>query len=112
MKTVAFPECKALMSNYEKEHRLIRISEVHYCAFPIDDNIDVCKGDGGGLLQKLDNNSNIPTAIGIVSFCIGLHNECPGFYTRVSHYLDWIEAIVWPQNDTVHPGKVVYINVQ
>lgn len=35
--------------------------------------------------------------VGVVSFGQFCGFDTPGVYTRVSHYLPWIEEIVWPQ---------------
>lgn len=60
--------------------------------------IDTCQGDSGGPLQIRNAEYQTGyTIIGITSFgkpCI-LTNK-PGVYTRVSHYIEWIESIVWP----------------
>ncbi|XP_047518165.1 serine protease snake-like isoform X2 [Pieris napi] len=61
-------------------------------------NKDSCEGDSGGPLQV-----NHPTVrcmywvIGITSWgkWCGIAGE-PGIYTRVEHYVPWIEDIVWP----------------
>ncbi|XP_014477879.1 PREDICTED: serine protease snake-like isoform X2 [Dinoponera quadriceps] len=60
---------------------------------------DSCQGDSGGPLQVIHpKNHCLFQVIGITSFGQGcaLVNS-PGVYTRVSHYLPWIENIVWPQ---------------
>ena len=59
-----------------------------------------CGGDSGGPIQIINTDSRITcmhTIIGVISFGAG---ECgtkgvPGIYTKVYHYLDWIEKIVW-----------------
>ncbi|XP_018343911.1 PREDICTED: serine protease snake-like [Trachymyrmex septentrionalis] len=59
---------------------------------------DTCQGDSGGPLQIVDKNECLFQLIGITSFgkaCAMI--DIPGVYTRVSHYLSWIEGIVWPQ---------------
>ncbi|XP_015524914.1 serine protease snake isoform X1 [Neodiprion lecontei] len=62
---------------------------------------DTCQGDSGGPLQILDpNHKCLYRIIGITSFgrLCALKNS-PGVYTRISHYLDWIEKIVWPDEN-------------
>ncbi|XP_072943198.1 trypsin-1-like [Epargyreus clarus] len=59
---------------------------------------DTCQGDSGGPLQIKDRTIHcMYTIIGVTSFgrgC-GMKNQ-PALYTRVAHYVDWIENIVWP----------------
>ena len=58
-------------------------------------------GDSGGPLQiyNIDSIKCMYTILGVTSYG---HTNCgsagvPGIYTRVSNYLDWIEAIVWKE---------------
>jgi secreted trypsin-like serine protease len=62
---------------------------------------DSCQGDSGGPLQVIHpRNQCLFQIIGITSFGRGCANiNSPGIYTRVSHYLPWIENIVWPQEE-------------
>lgn len=59
---------------------------------------DACQGDSGGPLQIITSNTScLFQVIGVTSFGIGCASvDIPGVYTRVSHYLNWIEDIVWP----------------
>ncbi|XP_046835710.1 serine protease snake-like [Vespa crabro] len=61
---------------------------------------DACQGDSGGPLQLPHPvYSCLFQIIGITSFGEGCAVvNSPGVYTRVSHYLNWIEDIVWPEN--------------
>ncbi|XP_065171084.1 serine protease snake-like [Atheta coriaria] len=64
-----------------------------------EDHIDTCLGDSGGPLQI--KNPQYPRGyrvIGITSFgkACGIGVEA-SVYTRVSHYIEWIESIVWPE---------------
>lgn len=52
------------------------------------------KGDSGSGLQVLIND--VYYIHGVTSFGLSCNTKLPSFYTRVSHYLDWIEKIVWP----------------
>ncbi|XP_076759375.1 venom protease [Xylocopa sonorina] len=57
---------------------------------------DACQGDSGGPLQ-IPVGPCLYQVVGITSFGDGCALlEKPGVYTRVSHFLDWIENIVWP----------------
>ena len=73
------------------------------CAAGEKNKSDGCGGDSGGpLIQEVTNSiedgSEIPTfeTIGVVSGgdggCI---SRIPGFYTKVSEYLTWIEDFVY-----------------
>ncbi|RVE41548.1 hypothetical protein evm_013802 [Chilo suppressalis] len=59
---------------------------------------DTCQGDSGGPLQiKNKKIKCMYTIVGVTSFgkACGMVGD-PGIYTRVSHYVDWIEKEVWP----------------
>lgn len=59
---------------------------------------DTCQGDSGGPLQIIHpKNPCLFQVLGITSFGKGCaFFNTPGVYTRVSHYLNWIESVVWP----------------
>ncbi|XP_076651149.1 trypsin V-B isoform X2 [Halictus rubicundus] len=59
---------------------------------------DSCLGDSGGPLQIIHpDNKCLFQVFGITSFGQGCaFANMPGVYTKVSHYLNWIEDIVWP----------------
>ena len=59
---------------------------------------DACQGDsGGGLLHRAESGSGDRgawTQVGLVSAGIGCARRgVPGLYTRLSSYLDWIQAV-------------------
>ncbi|XP_012534089.1 serine protease snake-like isoform X2 [Monomorium pharaonis] len=60
---------------------------------------DGCQGDSGGPLQAVHSDREcLFQVIGILSFSKGCGLiDIPGVYTRLSHYLPWIEENVWPQ---------------
>lgn len=73
------------------------IVESQLCAGNRGGRKDTCEGDSGGPLQVVNPGNNcIFHVIGLTSFgkSCGLANS-PGVYTRISSYLDWIEANVW-----------------
>lgn len=72
------------------------ISDGQYCAYDPHAKKDSCQGDAGGPLQLIPNDSTVAHVVGIVSFSFDCGSSIPGIYTRVAHYLDWIEPIVWP----------------
>ncbi|CAK9807636.1 Serine protease snake [Anthophora quadrimaculata] len=58
---------------------------------------DTCQGDSGGPLQILHPTNCLFQVLGITSFGQGCAIiNTPGVYTRVAHYLSWIEENVWP----------------
>ncbi|XP_043524581.1 serine protease snake-like isoform X1 [Frieseomelitta varia] len=59
---------------------------------------DTCQGDSGGPLQiPHPKNECLFQLLGITSFGLGCAiPNTPGIYTRISHYLNWIEDNVWP----------------
>lgn len=66
------------------------------CAYDPEARSDACQGDSGGPIQLTNERTGISTVVGVVSFGISCGTELPSVYTRVAHYLDWIEPIVWP----------------
>ncbi|XP_046750358.1 serine protease snake-like [Diprion similis] len=72
---------------------------------------DTCQGDSGGPLQIVHPIiSCLYQVVGITSFGkLCALRDFPGIYTRVSHYLDWIERIVWPEkmpNEVINAATV------
>lgn len=77
------------------------LAETHLCAGYLAGGRDTCTGDSGGPLQIYSNDGACSVqVIGITSFGITCGSNTPGIYTRVSEYLEWIEDIVWPKEDT------------
>jgi len=70
-------------------------SETMLCAGNLaDGGVDSCQGDSGGPLVAEPVSSKGHLQIGIVSWGYGCARErSPGFYTRVSAYLGWIEEM-------------------
>jgi len=67
------------------------------CAGDLANGKDTCKGDSGGPLQiRLREPYCMYSQVGITSFGVRCAANYPGVYTRVSHYVPWIESIVWP----------------
>ncbi|XP_069364373.1 venom protease-like [Maniola hyperantus] len=73
-------------------------SDDQMCAGELRGGQDTCQGDSGSPLQVASRaNKCIFHVIGVTSFgraCA--RSGKPAVYTRVSSYLDWIEAVVWP----------------
>ncbi|XP_011160046.2 serine protease snake [Solenopsis invicta] len=59
---------------------------------------DTCEVYFEGPLQIIHSNSKcVFQIIGVTSFDEGCAMGIPGVYTRVSHYIQWIEENVWPE---------------
>ncbi|XP_017772374.1 PREDICTED: venom protease [Nicrophorus vespilloides] len=74
------------------------LDDSQVCAGSFTERKDTCQGDSGGPLQIYNLNEYcMYTLIGVTSFgkACGIA-QVPGVYTRVSHYLEWIENTVWP----------------
>ncbi|KAJ1520201.1 hypothetical protein ONE63_004412 [Megalurothrips usitatus] len=98
VKVVTNEECRAWyrLSNMLRDG--IR-ADSQVCAG--DDGHDSCNGDSGGPLQYPTSTAEaycMYKVAGVVSFGQAYCGMgAPGVYTRVYHYLPWIESIVWPQ---------------
>ncbi|GJQ73783.1 CLIPC1 [Trypoxylus dichotomus] len=59
---------------------------------------DTCQGDSGGPLEiRTANSPAMYEVVGITSFGRGCGNiNTPAVYTKVAHFVPWIEQIVWP----------------
>ncbi|XP_026761835.2 serine protease Hayan-like [Galleria mellonella] len=68
------------------------ITSGQLCAGDADGLHDTCQGDSGGPLQTTEP---VYSLVGVTSFGSGCGTPVPGVYTRISHYLDWIESVVW-----------------
>ncbi|GJQ81841.1 hypothetical protein Trydic_g9869 [Trypoxylus dichotomus] len=58
-----------------------------------------CRGDAGNPIYIENKNNALQTPqilVGLPSFGRGCGGPVPDVITRVSSYIDWIEAIVWP----------------
>lgn len=79
------------------------IDQCHYCAADPNGMSDTCQGDSGGPLQILRSDLNSSTVVGVVSTGFSCGNNLPGIYTRVAHFIDWIESHVWPNGEITTP---------
>ncbi|XP_063911572.1 venom protease-like isoform X2 [Zophobas morio] len=75
------------------------INDVHICTGSDNEKKGTCRGDVGGPLQI--HHKNDPTlcmydVVGVISSGI-ICSQGPSVNTRVSHYIKWIEDIVWPE---------------
>lgn len=79
---VSIEECKVAYGQ--------RVNQDHVCAGLRQGGKDSCQGDSGGpLVRRRGGQTEL---VGIVSFGYGCAQaNSPGVYTKVSHYIDWIE---------------------
>ncbi|XP_026327603.1 serine protease persephone-like [Hyposmocoma kahamanoa] len=85
--------------NYRDWRKLPRgVTEQQLCAGDPEGLHDTCQGDSGGPLQGETSNDGQYRLVGVTSFGRGCGSPIPGVYTRLRHYLDWIESIVWPDS--------------
>ncbi|XP_054733965.1 brachyurin [Anastrepha obliqua] len=77
-----------VISNTECAHEFDVVTDGVLCAKGLRDET-VCSGDSGGPLVL----KNTQMVVGITSFgpADGCETNVPGGFTRVTHYLDWIE---------------------
>ncbi|XP_046998532.1 serine protease persephone-like [Schistocerca americana] len=95
LKTTIYPFPLSDCQNAYKDKFPKEIDSSIICAGDPEGKTDTCGGDSGGPLVM--GKSAPYTAVGITSMgpkpCGG---NVPSIYTRVSHYIDWIEDHVWP----------------
>uniref|UniRef100_A0A2A4K714 Peptidase S1 domain-containing protein n=1 Tax=Heliothis virescens TaxID=7102 RepID=A0A2A4K714_HELVI len=84
-------------------HRLLKRGYMHkmqmcYGGDAETEPRDTCEGDSGGPLQVVSELSKcLRTIIGVTSYGRACgYAGVAGMYTRVHHYVPWIESIVWP----------------
>ncbi|KAI8426735.1 hypothetical protein MSG28_014434 [Choristoneura fumiferana] len=74
-------------------------STIQLCYGDYNRTADTCQGDSGGPLTILNRRLHcMYTVVGITSYG-GVGCGIPGqptYYTKISHYVPWIESIVWP----------------
>lgn len=87
-----FDECQPLYETNRKLSQGLKEAQ-QLCAGSHNEEKDTCEGDSGGPLQVYHSLHCMYNVVGVTSFgkvcgTVGL----PGVYTRVSNYVDWIEA--------------------
>ncbi|XP_056629782.1 serine protease snake-like [Diorhabda sublineata] len=94
---ISFYVCQKAYSVASKEelpYGIVENSQI--CAGSSDGSKDTCQGDSGGPLSLVREGRLY--LVGITSFGIGCAKPgIPGVYTRVSHYVPWLEQTVWGQ---------------
>nr|CAD7396826.1 unnamed protein product [Timema poppensis] len=74
------------------------LQDSQLCAGELQGGKDTCQGDSGGALQIVpDKPYCMYNIVGVTSFgkFCGFKNS-PAIYTRVSHFIPWLEDIIWP----------------
>ncbi|XP_025160830.1 venom protease isoform X3 [Harpegnathos saltator] len=72
------------------------VDEWQICAG--DEGKDTCQGDSGGPLTVFNPvHNNTHNIIGITSVGRVCGSIVPAVYTRVYHYIPWIERVAWPE---------------
>lgn len=93
-------QCKSNYASVSKSQMPNGILDSQMCAGYASGEKDTCTGDSGGPIQIPHSKySCMYKQVGITSFgrsCA--RKNSPAVYTRVSHYLPWIEQIVWPKS--------------
>lgn len=80
------------------------ISKSQYCAFVANSTEDSPLILGGGSLQIFLPNEPLPNIIGVFSTRVknGCGGKYPDIFTRISHYIPWIEENVWLSKQLYH----------
>ncbi|EDS36675.1 coagulation factor XI [Culex quinquefasciatus] len=73
-----------------------KLVDSQICAGSLAGEQDACQGDSGGPLQVFDEDKCRYHLLGVVSYGKICGSAEYGVYTRVSRYLEWIVARVWP----------------
>ena len=93
---ISHPVCNR---SFMYESKFIRgvVDEWQICAGDVGK--DTCQGDSGGPLVIFNNDYDcMYSVIGITSIGKSCGHSDPGVYTRVHHYISWIENKVWPDS--------------
>ncbi|XP_046382237.1 serine protease snake-like [Ischnura elegans] len=74
------------------------VDESMICAGDLAGGKDTCQGDSGGPLEIPSYDECNTRIIGVTSFgkICGFAGS-PAVYMRISHFVPWIESIVWPE---------------
>ncbi|XP_043269435.1 serine protease nudel [Venturia canescens] len=82
-------------------------NEAEICAGLPQGGRDACQGDSGGpLMCNFPHSENQWYVAGIVSHGEGCaHPNEPGAYTKVGHFVDWINSIIGNEESTINGPK-------
>uniref|UniRef100_A0A1B6KIN2 Peptidase S1 domain-containing protein n=2 Tax=Graphocephala atropunctata TaxID=36148 RepID=A0A1B6KIN2_9HEMI len=91
---IARKDCNKVFNRPSKYGRL---DNSRMCAGDLQGGKDTCQGDSGGPIQTLLQNPYcMYRIVGITSFGLTCgYQWAPAIYTRVFHFVPWIEHIVW-----------------
>lgn len=96
LKPIDNAECQEIYK-FDDKLRHIQIADSNLCAGDGETLQHFCRSDTGGpLIVELQQ---VVYVVGITSFGLGCADLPPSIFTRVSSFIDWIEAIVWPEID-------------
>ncbi|CAH0718147.1 unnamed protein product, partial [Brenthis ino] len=105
-----FEQCSNTLS-YSYHRNWLRMRKHQMCAGKMDGSTDTCPGDSGAPLQynltEPNFDGNMHVIVGITSFGLGCaRKDTPGIYTKISYFIDWIEAIVWPNYTCINTNNI------
>lgn len=72
----------------------VGLNEGQICAYPDSESESFACYSGESLHHVSDDEKYYVS--GVASFGVSCGEKLPTIYTRITHYLDWIEPIVWP----------------
>lgn len=87
------------------------IRKSQFCAYDSTNLGQSCRTLSGGALQIFPaSNSLLPKIVGVTSFGFGggCSSKQPGIFTRVAHFVPWIESIVWPFDRSKYESIFVF----
>lgn len=99
--TMPLSQCIATYSQYNQKagyKAFQNINKSQYCANSLEGGSDSCHEGGSGGPLQIFRNSYTAHIVGIASFGIDSCDiKLPIIYTRVSHYVDWIQSHIWKE---------------
>lgn len=90
------------------------IGRSQFCAYDPNDLTQSCRILSGGALQTYPSMALLSKIVGITSFGFGggCNSKQPGIFTRVAHYVPWIEANVWPFDRSMYNKQICQQNMK
>ncbi|KNC33133.1 Serine protease snake [Lucilia cuprina] len=95
LKVLTNQDCNVYYTKNDKLNMGISLGQI--CAGDPQGKMDTCQGDSGGplVMNESKYNTIVPYVVGLTSFGEGCASNVPSVYTRISHFIDWIEENVW-----------------